>query len=117
MILAAAGADFFDGLEWCRTVADRKTGFLFHHQQFDFFKEQSKEMAASDFVRNAVSDEEISLLAKMAMHNLDFFNEWMNELQSNIHAGRVGEMIHYHAAFSTREFVDELKRLIPDLFS
>jgi len=43
LILAAAGADLFDGLEWCRTVADRDTGFLFHHQQFEFFLKHNQE--------------------------------------------------------------------------
>jgi len=37
--LAAAGADSFDGLEWCRTVADYERGFLFHFQQFEFFSQ------------------------------------------------------------------------------
>ena len=31
LLLAAAGADLFDGLEWCRTVADlRQVGFTMH---------------------------------------------------------------------------------------
>ena len=36
-VLAAAGADSFDGLEWCRVVVDRNSDRLHHFQHFDFF--------------------------------------------------------------------------------
>ncbi|MFK5947689.1 MAG: toll/interleukin-1 receptor domain-containing protein [Methylococcales bacterium] len=116
LILAAAGADLFDGLEWCRTVADRETGFLFHHQQFDFFKTQSIEMARYEIVREAMIDSGTSLSFKMGLHNLDFFYEWMEELQSSIHSKNVSEMLNYRSSFSTRIFVDEIKKLMPGLF-
>ncbi|HEY1265194.1 MAG TPA: toll/interleukin-1 receptor domain-containing protein, partial [Terriglobales bacterium] len=41
-ILAAVGADSFDGLEWCRTVADSQSGRLYHMQQYDLFRWQSE---------------------------------------------------------------------------
>lgn len=94
IILAAAGADFFDGLEWCRTVVDRQTGLLFHHQQYDFFQKQTQSMSRFNFVRDAVEREDI--LVKMALHNLDFFHVWMEEIQDNIENDKVGEMLaHY----------------------
>jgi len=116
LLLAAAGADLFDGLEWCRTVADRETGFLFHHQQFDFFKTQSIEMAQSDIVRKAMTLDDVSLHLKMGLHNLDFFADWMNELQNRIHNDRVSEMIKGRASFNTPDFVKEFKKLMPGLF-
>ena len=116
LILAAAGADLFDGLEWCRTVADRDTGFLFHHQQFDFFKTQSKEMARYEIVREAMIEPGTNLNFKMGLHNLDFFYDWMEELQNNIQAKSVSEMLKYRAAFRTRDFVDELNELMPGMF-
>lgn len=116
LILAAAGADLFDGLEWCRTVADRETGFLFHHQQFDFFKNQSTELARYGIVRDAMKDKGTNLNFKMGLHNLDFFYNWMEELQDNIHANNVSEMLKYRAMFSSRDFIDELKNLMPGLF-
>ena len=79
-IFAMAGADFFDGLEWCRTVADRATGLLYHHQQYDFFRTQTK-MSQRNIVREAATDEQIEFLAKMAFHNLDVFDEWMQEVR------------------------------------
>ena len=36
-----AGADSFDGLEWCQTVVDHETGLLFHFSQSDFFRQQT----------------------------------------------------------------------------
>ncbi len=116
LILAAAGADLFDGLEWCRTVADRETGFLFHHQQFDLFKTQSREMARFSIVREAMLETNTSLIFKMGLHNLDFFYGWMEELQNNIHVGSISEMLKYRAVFGTRGFVDELNKLMPGLF-
>lgn len=116
LILAAAGADLFDGLEWCRTVADRDTGFLFHHQQFDFFKTQAKEMARYEIVREAMVSDETSLSFKMGLHNLDFFYEWMEELQDKINKDSISEMLKYRAVFGTRVFVDEINKLIPGLF-
>ena len=116
LILAAAGGDLFDGLEWCRTVADRETGFLFHHQQFDFFKTQSREMARYEIVREAMLDPNISLIFKMGLHNLDFFYEWMEELQNKIQEDSISGMLQYHAMFNGRGFVDELKKLMPGIF-
>lgn len=116
LILAAAGADLFDGLEWCRTVADRETGFLFHHQQFDFFKSQSREMARFEIVREAMLNDDTSLIFKMGLHNLDFYYEWMEELQNKIHEDNISGMLNYRAAFGTRGFVDELNKLMPGLF-
>jgi hypothetical protein len=116
LILAAAGADLFDGLEWCRTVADRDTGFLFHHQQFDFFQSQSREMARYEIVREAMLEVDTSLSFKMGLHNLDFFYEWMEELQNKIHVGSISEMLKYRAMFGARGFVDELNKLMPGLF-
>ena len=39
-LLAAAGADTFDGLEWSRYVADGETKNLHHFQHYDLFKWQ-----------------------------------------------------------------------------
>lgn len=116
LILATAGADLFDGLEWCRTVADRDTGFLFHHQQFDFFKPQSIRNARYQIVREAMDEHGSTLIFKMALHNLDFFYVWMEDLQHAIIKKNISEMITYHAAFRTQDFVNELSKLIPGVF-
>jgi hypothetical protein len=116
LILAAAGADLFDGLEWCRTVADKKTGFLFHHQQFDFFKNQTINNPRYPLIKEILERDDISLTLKMALHNLEFFLEWMEELQGGIKTNSIREMIKDRAVFGTHEFVDELKDLMPGLF-
>lgn len=96
VLLSHAGADSFDGLEWCRTAVDRETGLLFHHQQYDFFRYQTKTMARFETVREAESDEEISLMLKMALHNLDFIHDWMEELRDNLRENRIGEMLSFY---------------------
>jgi hypothetical protein len=116
LILAAAGADLFDGLEWCRTVADKKTGFLFHHQQFDFFKNQTIKNPRYPLIKESLERDDISLTLKMALHNLEFFLEWMEELQGGIKTNNIREMIKDRAVFGTHDFVDELKYLMPGLF-
>jgi queuine/archaeosine tRNA-ribosyltransferase len=116
LILAAGGAYLFDGLEWCRTVADKKTGFLFHHQQFDFFRIQTIEKPRYPMIKEILQKDDVSLTLKMALHNLDFFTEWMEELQGRIRTNSISGMISYRASFSTQDFVDELKKLMPGLF-
>ena len=73
-------------------------------------------MARYEIVREVVCRDDVGMNLKMALHNLDFFTEWMEELQSNIHSNRVSEMLTYRASFSTQNFVDELKKLMPGLF-
>ena len=52
----------------------------------------------------------------MALHNLEFFLEWMEELQGGINTNSIREMIKDRAIFDTHEFVDGLKELMPGLF-
>src|SRR5574340_490667 len=57
-----AGADSFDGLEWCQTVVDHETGLLFHLSQSDFFRQQT-----------AWGEDDISFQARTLAHNLTFY--------------------------------------------
>ena len=95
-LLSYAGADSFDGLEWCRNAIDRKTGLLYHHQQYDFFRHQTKDTAQFDTVRKAVEDEGISLMLKMALHNLDFLHGWMDELRSKLREEKITDMLSFY---------------------
>ena len=95
-LLSYAGADSFDGLEWCRTAIDRKTGLLYHHQQYDFFRHQTKTMAQFDTVRKAEEDEGVSLMLKMALHNLDFLHGWMSELRNNLRGEKITDMLSFY---------------------
>jgi queuine/archaeosine tRNA-ribosyltransferase len=70
-IYAIAGADSFDGLEWCQTVIDHETGKLFHFQQWDLFREQTVwgNNGALPYIQSAL------------MHNLEFYSTFMTELR------------------------------------
>lgn len=87
-VLAAVGADSFDGLEWCRTVADCETGRLFHLQQYEFFAWQD-DVASSAIAREAVTMQEVAYPGKVAFHNLEFFSTWMSELREHLFSGKI----------------------------
>ena len=91
-VLAAAGADSFDGLEWCRVVADHQDGRMYHFNHYDFFAYQS-EVAESPVTREAVASDEVNYTGKAVFHNLAFFAEWMNELQERIREGKVDRFL------------------------
>ena len=69
-VFSVEGADSFDGLEWCQTVVDHDTGFLFHLSQADFFIGQS-----------AWSETDFPFHIKVLAHNLEFYMDWMGCLQ------------------------------------
>lgn len=89
-ILAQAGADSFDGLEWCRTVSNHNNGHLFHTQHFDFFSHQSAENPFQHpVVAGLLNDPDVPWHLKLLLHNLDFFDEWMKKLQFHLHRGTI----------------------------
>lgn len=67
-----AGADSFDGLEWCQTVVDIETARLHHLSHFDLFLHQSPFGSSST-----------SPAAKVLAHNLWFYDHWMKWLQNS----------------------------------
>lgn len=73
-----AGADSFDGLEWCQTAVDHDTGLLFHLSQSDFFKQQT-----------LWGDEDISFHSRALAHNLTFYADWMQRLRNAVYEGNV----------------------------
>jgi len=68
---AMAGADSFDGLEWCQTVVDHETGQLFHFQQWDLFRHQT------DWGGN----DALPYIQSVLMHNLYFYRQFMDDLR------------------------------------
>ena len=74
---ALAGADSFDGLEWCQTVVDHQTGRLLHFQQWDLIRHQTEwgQCTILPYVQSVL------------MHNLDFYREFMASLHEVIHHG------------------------------
>lgn len=75
-LYSIAGADSFDGLEWCQTVVDYESGLLFHLSQADFFKGQSR-----------WGDGDLPFQAFVLAHNLEFYADWLSRLRQAIHAG------------------------------
>lgn len=92
--LAAAGADSFDGLEWCRTVADYDSGNLFHFQHFDCFWEKYIMRLQSE-VRTIVEAPEASYGARVASYNIDFYNDWTRTMYNMIHSGQIESLLKY----------------------
>lgn len=72
-IYTLAGADSYDGLEWCRTVVDHETATLFHFAHADFFQKQT-EYGGMD----------IDFQPRTLAHNLAFYRTWMNRLSKSV---------------------------------
>lgn len=94
LALAAAGADSFDGLEWCRTVADYERGFLFHFQQFEFFKQMRFHRIKDLRIRSLIEDPKATYEAKALGFNIDFFKDWTRSMQNMIHQGLVETLLN-----------------------
>lgn len=82
-----AGADSFDGLEWCQTVVDHETGRLLHSQQWDLIRYQTEwgQCSGLPYIYSAL------------MHNLSFYREFMVSLYEAIHFGDVESFIQKYA--------------------
>lgn len=91
--LAAAGADSFDGLEWCRTVADYPTGFLFHFQQFECFSQAFLHRVQDQRVKYLIENPDASYSSRTLSYNVDFFKDWTRTMQSMIHSGQVEHLL------------------------
>jgi len=79
-LFSAAGADLFDGLEWCQTVVDVRTSFLHHLSQAEIFAPVPNNPA-------------LTRATIPLMHNLRFFDDWMRDVRAAIAAGAVGELL------------------------
>ena len=80
-VLAAAGADSFDGLEWCRVVVDRQTHRLNHFQHFDFFNHQAR-LASSPVTAAAAVSDDVGFAGRAGLHNLDYYADLASRLQA-----------------------------------
>lgn len=86
-VYAMAGADSFDGLEWCQTVVDHETGKLFHFQQWDLFKDQT------DWGSNGA----LPYIQSALMHNLDFYRPFMVDLRKALMADTAEAFLRRYA--------------------
>jgi hypothetical protein len=72
LLFSAAGADTFDGLEWCQTVVDHDTAFLHHFSYADLFRAQS-----------AWGAENFDFHTRTLAHNLDFYTRWVDRIRAS----------------------------------
>lgn len=77
-VLAAAGADTFDGLEWCRVAMDADTERIHHFQHFDFFADQANSSALAAAL---IQDPSTGFGGKVAFHNLNYFRDFTRLMQ------------------------------------
>jgi hypothetical protein len=78
LIYTLAGADSFDGLEWCQTVVDHESGRLHHFQHWDFFAKQC----------GLEGSNELPYIQSVLLHNLIFYRRFLGEIQGEIAAGK-----------------------------
>ena len=106
MVYAFSGADSFDGLDWCQTVVDYETATLHHTWHFDLYAHQGNWDGMKD----------MGLLSKCFLHNLDFYNHWMEELKNAIRSGQQSKMIEQYIKGPQKEiFLKIIGNEIPDL--
>jgi hypothetical protein len=81
-LFSEAGADTFDGLEWCQTAVDYQTKLLHHFSQGALFLQQGR------WATSALPYE-IRTLA----HNLDFLADWNELVRKSVVEGSVDDLI------------------------
>lgn len=92
---AMAGADSFDGLEWCQTVVDHKTAMLFHFQQWDFVREQS------EWGSNGI----LPYIQSALMHNLEFYATFMRGLHDAVQQHALREVLETYLSRERAEII------------
>jgi queuine/archaeosine tRNA-ribosyltransferase len=79
VLLSIAGADSFDGLEWCQTCVDYETHTLHHLSHMDLYMHQSGMEEVQD----------IAPAARALTHNILYFEAFMKRLRSAMQAGSI----------------------------
>jgi hypothetical protein len=98
LVYSVAGADSFDGLEWCRTVADYETARLHHLSHWDMFDRQS-----------GMQLRELPYRAGALIHNLRFYSQWMDRIRWALRADQQLELLE---KYIPRPGVRKLRHLI-----
>ena len=85
-----AGADSFDGLEWCKIVVDGETGHQCDFQHWDFFRYQTqwgRDRTPYDGYKKYV-----------LTHNLNFYLKFMADLHNAVNSKHVEEFLSRYAS-------------------
>ena len=80
-LLSAAGADSFDGLEWCRFIMDADRARLYPMQDYDFFQWQDELSRFKTGVGEQEDLQTLTWLGRVAVHNIEFYLRWMEDLR------------------------------------
>ena len=80
LLYILAGADSFDGLEWCQTFVETRTGILYHFHQADVFMDEL--------------NPEMNFATNVLINNLKYFNTFISNIQKNIEEQTFNDLIH-----------------------
>lgn len=83
LLFSFAGADTFDGLEWCQTVVNPQTALLYHFQQRELLDDKC----------GYCNDDVLDYSTKTYGHNLLFYYSWMKKIQDTIEFGTEEELL------------------------
>jgi queuine/archaeosine tRNA-ribosyltransferase len=111
-VLSAVGADCFDGLEWCRVVADAASNALYHFEHYDFFAYQTR-VALSPIVREAAGSDAINYAGKVIFHNMDYFAQFVGDLRSATHGGKLVRFLSERLPTGS---MPQLEAALPEVF-
>lgn len=100
-VLAASGADTFDGLEWCRYAIDHQTDTLHHFQNGEFF---------NDFSLQG----EMPYTGQVLLSNLKYYLEFSSIMQSSFFDG---EHLSFVIGVTKMKNLSVLKQRFPGVVS
>ena len=98
LLFSLAGVDSFDGLEWCQTVVNSKTGLLYHFQQRELITDGCVFCSSHDL------DYTVSSLG----HNINFYSNWMKRIQDAISANSENDLLK---EYFEENFISELNKI------
>lgn len=84
LLYTLCGADIYDGLEWCQTVVDPRTGHLFHFAQ--------KELI--DCNCSACKIRSMAYHVQTMAHNLIFYNEFIKKVRISIDDNEIDSLLN-----------------------
>jgi len=90
---AAAGADSFDGLEWCRTAINYGTVTLFHFQHFDLLENANINRIVNQEVKKIAANKENDFALRVVAYNFDAYNDWINTVKDYIDKDNVQQLL------------------------
>jgi hypothetical protein len=86
LVFAAAGADSFDGLEWCNTAIDHTDAMQRHFHQAELLSEGSHRLPLAD----------ASYIETTLANNLIFYSGWQQRLRMALMEGSVREFASHY---------------------